>query len=311
MMQPLVSIIVVSYNHARFIEETLNSIKSQNYDNLELILADDASNDNSVEVFENWIKENNQYVVKKNFHTKNTGLRTVLNECFQMVDGDYMYMSAGDDFLAPNVLNHMVEKLENLGNEYGIYYGDIEVVDAETKTIPDEDGIKFQKNYLPINGEGFAECVNSFHFWVQASLIRFDHFRKMRFKIKEDFISEDWFIVLELSRNYKIYGEKKLITYYRKLESSLTRQNWIPLRIQNIYFSQFDMILSFLNHPKNNKNDNIVIVDKLISLLLNIEIKSSYIKVKILKKYLSLLVKSRFNFYAFKKLKKVLKKITQ
>lgn len=68
-MYPLVSIIVVGYNHAKFIRENLDNIKAQTYPNIELIMADDASQDNSVIVFKNRLAENN-FSANKNFQTQ-------------------------------------------------------------------------------------------------------------------------------------------------------------------------------------------------------------------------------------------------
>ena len=73
MNNPLVSVVVISYNQAKYIKENLDSLKAQTYPNWELIVADDASPDNSVEEFKNWLKENNVNA-KELFHTKNTGL---------------------------------------------------------------------------------------------------------------------------------------------------------------------------------------------------------------------------------------------
>ena len=56
---PLVTIVVISYNQSKYIKENLDSIKAQTYLNIELIVADDASPDNSVEIFESWLKHNN------------------------------------------------------------------------------------------------------------------------------------------------------------------------------------------------------------------------------------------------------------
>ena len=83
MDQPLVSIVVVSYNQGKYIKENLDSINSQTYDNIQLIVADDASKDTTVEVFDNWLLENN-YSAEKNYHQKNTGLATILNECLKL-----------------------------------------------------------------------------------------------------------------------------------------------------------------------------------------------------------------------------------
>lgn len=69
MENPLVTVIVVSYNHSKYIEENLDSIKNQTYKNIQLIVADDASKDNSAETFEQWLSKNN-YPAEKIFIKK-------------------------------------------------------------------------------------------------------------------------------------------------------------------------------------------------------------------------------------------------
>lgn len=136
MEQPLVSIVVVSYNHSKYIRENLDSIKAQTYPNIELIVGDDASKDNSVEVFEQWLSENN-YPAKKNFHTKNMGLATMLNECTEILSGKYVKFIAADDYLHPESIAKCVEKLEELGDEYGMVFTDTFAVDGNSKRIQD------------------------------------------------------------------------------------------------------------------------------------------------------------------------------
>lgn len=58
MEQPLVSVSVITYNSAKTVLETLESIKAQTYQNLELIVSDDCSTDNTVELCRNWIEQN-------------------------------------------------------------------------------------------------------------------------------------------------------------------------------------------------------------------------------------------------------------
>ena len=55
--KPLVSIIALCYNHASYLEETLDSIIEQTYPNIQLIILDDCSSDNSVELINAWIKK--------------------------------------------------------------------------------------------------------------------------------------------------------------------------------------------------------------------------------------------------------------
>lgn len=304
-MSPLVTIIVVSYNHSKFVRENLDSIKSQTYTNIQLIIADDASKDDSVEVIENWLKENN-YNAVTNFHQNNTGLSQTLNECIELANGKYVQFCAADDYLLPETISQCVEKLEKLGNDYGIYYGDIQVVNENSEIIEDKDSIRFPTNYNPIEGNCFTECINNFLFWIQASLIRLDYLKATKYKFEKKYISEDWHLMIHMARHYKIAGEKAVFCYYRKLETSITRSNWNEKNMHNIYFSQFDMILSFLNHPKNSRIDNSVVIDKLLSLLSKVDCHSNSIKIKLIKKFISLILKSKKRLYVLKQLPKIL-----
>lgn len=56
MKNPLVSVIVITYNSSKYVLETLNSVAAQTYDNIELIISDDCSVDNTVEICRNWLK---------------------------------------------------------------------------------------------------------------------------------------------------------------------------------------------------------------------------------------------------------------
>ena len=63
---PFVSIIVVTYNSSKYILDALASIKDQNYQNFELIISDDCSTDNTIQICTNWVKANQAFV---NFKT--------------------------------------------------------------------------------------------------------------------------------------------------------------------------------------------------------------------------------------------------
>jgi len=73
---PLVSIIVITYNSAKFVLETLESAKAQTYQNIELIISDDGSTDNTVQICREWLKNNKESFVNTELITveKNTGI---------------------------------------------------------------------------------------------------------------------------------------------------------------------------------------------------------------------------------------------
>ena len=68
MEAPLVSIICACYNQAQYVVESLDSVKNQTYKNIELVIYDDASSDDSVSVISNWLEQNRDI---KAFFTKN------------------------------------------------------------------------------------------------------------------------------------------------------------------------------------------------------------------------------------------------
>ena len=87
----LVSVIVLSYRSAETIVETLDSIKNQTYSNIELIVTDDASPDNTVQVVRKWITENKGTLASIKLVTsdKNTGLPANINRGLKVAKGAY------------------------------------------------------------------------------------------------------------------------------------------------------------------------------------------------------------------------------
>jgi alpha-1,3-rhamnosyltransferase len=211
MEKPLVTIIVVSYNHAKFIRENLDSIKSQTYGNIQLIIGDDASKDNSVDVFEHWLLENN-YPAKRNFHTENTGLATMLNECIALAKGEYIKLIAADDFLHPEAIEKFVSRLESLGNEYGMVF-------SNTYTVDDNSFIV--KDYADYNSLGNIdphifrrELIKGNRIAALTVLLKTDVLKETG-KYDTRFIVEDYFRWLKISEKYLISYIPEKLTYYR------------------------------------------------------------------------------------------------
>lgn len=103
--QPCISFIVTSYNYAKFIEETVISIKNQTYNNIEIIVVDDYSTDNSIEILE---KINNIKLIK---HDKNKGQLASILTGLKQANGDYVSFIDSDDVLFENYAEILIQKL--------------------------------------------------------------------------------------------------------------------------------------------------------------------------------------------------------
>lgn len=211
MEQPLVSIVVVSYNHSKYIRENLDSIKAQTYPNIELIVADDASKDNSVEIFESWLAENN-YPAKKNFHQQNTGLATTLNECTDMISGKYVKMIAADDYMHPEAIEKCVAKLEELGEEYGMVFTDTYAVDGDSVTIKDFANYSELGN---VSAEIFRKELLKGNRIAALTVLMRTVALKSTGRYDNQFLAEDYYRWLKINEKYYIaYVDLKLF-YYR------------------------------------------------------------------------------------------------
>ncbi len=149
-MKPLVSIVTPVYNAAAFLEETLQSILASSYPNLEVILMDDGSGDNSVLIAQDWAEKDARIKV---FMQRNAGPAAARNNAIKHAKGKYILPIDADDLLHPNYIEQAVEVLENNSN--------VKVVGCNVEMFGDRTGMcKYppyslsllaRKNMIPIS----------------------------------------------------------------------------------------------------------------------------------------------------------------
>lgn len=108
---PLVSVAVTTYNSSRYVLETLESIKAQTYQNLELIVSDDCSTDNTVAICKDWIQSNQSRFVRTVLLESpiNTGVSGNGNRARNACNGEWIKGIAGDDLLMPHCISSNVK----------------------------------------------------------------------------------------------------------------------------------------------------------------------------------------------------------
>ena len=107
--QPLVSVCIPSYNNAEYISETIDCILNQTYKNVELVICDDYSKDNTVEV----IKSYTDPRVKLFINEKNLGMSGNWNNCLNHCTGEFIKLICADDMLALDSIEKEVTALIN------------------------------------------------------------------------------------------------------------------------------------------------------------------------------------------------------
>jgi len=165
-----VTVIVVSYNHRSFVTETLDSIAAQTVRPSQIIVADDASTDDSVSLIRRWICRHDDLDVREIFHQSNTGLCRTLNEALGLVDTPlYTYLS-GDDRMLPRRLEAQVARWQSHGTPAAAVYSNALRID--------EHGQPLAPDYGTVNGWGQVEALEGHlhtsllrHNWIPAASV--------------------------------------------------------------------------------------------------------------------------------------------
>jgi glycosyltransferase involved in cell wall biosynthesis len=137
-LKPLVSICVVTYNSSKYVLETLESAKTQTYKNVELIISDDSSTDNTVEMCREWVEKNKGRFVRAEIITtlKNTGISPNCNRGIGAAKGEWIKEIAGDDLLLPKCIETYLIKAREMPSNIVFFskvclFGDHNLVDQE------------------------------------------------------------------------------------------------------------------------------------------------------------------------------------
>lgn len=209
MAQPLVSIIIGTYNQSDFLPYTLQSIINQSYTNWECIIVDDDSTDNTKNVVKSFVVKDSRF---KYIHKKNEGVAVARNFGFSIAKGDYIQFLDSDDYLAEIRFAECVKlmqenkSLEMIVTNYRMFVTTIEETTGPFSDLRDYT-IDFDNVLLKWDrGLGFPPHA-VFLRKSAISDIRFNE--KTRFK--EDWLY--WLSVLKVIKNVEFVD--KTLAFYR------------------------------------------------------------------------------------------------
>ena len=129
-MEPLISIIVPVYRVEQYLPKCLDSIMTQTYRNLEIILVDDGSPDRCGEICEAYVRKDNRILV---VHQENAGLSAARNIGLEIFHGEYLMFVDSDDYLHQDAIRILYERM--IADESDIAVGNAVCVDEADKVI--------------------------------------------------------------------------------------------------------------------------------------------------------------------------------
>lgn len=191
--RPTVSVIIPTYNRARLLPRAINSVLNQTYRDFELIVVDDASADNTIEVVKQFQEKDDRIKYLK--HSEHKGGSGARNTGIKASAGEYIGLLDDDDEWLPGKLEKQMNKLENSSLKVGVVYSGFFYVSEKNGKIVSE--------VIPLlRGEVYANLLKSCILGSPTPLIKKKCFQKVGFFDETLPSCQDWDMWIRLSKYY-------------------------------------------------------------------------------------------------------------
>ena len=216
---PLVSLIIRTDNNENTIFKSINSALNQNYKNLEILIINDGSTDETLEIINSFSDPKVRIVTQQNSGAINAAYKGVEN-----VKGQLFTFLDADDELMPNAINNLCEPLQD--DKYGFSYCDYIEINSNTKV----------NKYISLS--------NIFNIMVCGVMFRRIIVDKIGFWDKS-FILPEYDYILRILKKYKgIHVPEPLFKYYRH-SSSMTANKKLVEKAKEQIFNKYGYIENF------------------------------------------------------------------
>ena len=209
MNEVLVSVVIPVYNSEQYITECIDSALTQTYQNIEIIIVDDGSTDNTVNI----ISEYNNELIKL-FHQKNAGSGAARNHGIEQASGTWIAFLDADDIWLPDKLQKQLEHCSDLDWSHTDLYLHGDVYPRHTKTTeltPKHSGF-ILKNLLVENSIGTSSVI-----------IKKEILQKLGAFNTDLRALQDWDLWLRVAAENQICYVDEPLVYYRVHSSSVSR----------------------------------------------------------------------------------------
>ena len=216
-MEKLVSIIIPVYNVQEYLKKCLDSVINQTYKNIEIIIVNDGSTDNSYDICKEYEEKDPRVLI---INQKNKGLSNARNTGMNKVSGDYIYFVDSDDWLRTDA----VEISINLAKKYNADC----VASSYFSSYHEEEGKEEEIIITKYSGEDFADLMTrpkGYSCFAWSRLMKTEYIRYLHFP--ENYTFEDIPVMPNTICKMKtvIYTNQKLY-FYRQRKGSLSRSKF-------------------------------------------------------------------------------------
>ena len=228
-----VSVIITSYNYEQYIKEAIESVLNQTYSDFELIVIDDCSTDNSVNV----IKQFNDERIKFIQNEQNIGLKGSMQRAISICTGDWIAFLESDDTWFPETLEKRLEYAEKY-TQVGIIFNDVLEFGDEKWLLAVKKN--FERVRKILNKKTFPKNIfydinlHNLILTFSSVMIKRELFENLNFETPIDSLL-DWWIYIHIAYNTDAYYMKEKLTKWRQhRQSYITRKKKTKFKMANI-----------------------------------------------------------------------------
>lgn len=223
MLEPKVSIIIPSYNHDRFLEKRLQSIASQTYKNVEIIIFDDCSTDNSVKTLSEFAS---RYAKVKAFQVSKKNSGSAFSQWlkgFALASGKYTWIAETDDYCEPEFLATLVKNIQNSPNSSISYCHSVWVDESDNNlgtmelTTPYFD-IDYWSEDTVLDGDFVNKTLMPYRNVIRnasAAIFDTDRVKSLLTVLSPKTSIDDWHFYIELLKSSSVCFSSRQLNYCR------------------------------------------------------------------------------------------------
>lgn len=249
--------VIPNYNYARFMQERLDSIVFQTYPVSKIIVLDDCSSDNSIDVIEKYIANNKTNIpIELYKNEKNSGsVFAQWQKAFNMADGEYVWIAEADDSCNEKFLETVMRGFDD--PEVVISYCESLTMDENNKILMGDLRVwidifkthKWDADYVKDGKEEVAEtmCINNTIANVSSAVFRKGDYNQIIEGAKSYKLAGDWYVYMNILKLGKIAYFKESLNYHRMQSQGLTlstsheKEFEEIVRLQNYALENFDV----------------------------------------------------------------------
>lgn len=250
-MNDLISVIMPAYNCEKYIENSVNSVLTQSYTNFELIIIDDASTDNTVNIVKNIMEKDTRVKLVKN--VRNIGVALTRDRGIEHAEGEWIAFLDSDDIWRQEKLEEQMKVYEETNSNF-IFTG---------SSFMNEEGEMYYRNFHVPRQVSYKQLLKQNVISCSSVMIKKEYL--VKYKMQNDKIHEDfgvWLRVLKQEKIvafglnqpliiYRIYKKSKSGNKFKSFVMTFRTYRFINLNlIQSLYYLSWYSVTGLIKYRK-------------------------------------------------------------